>query len=85
MSDSENVDLPSEAVISRALRDIVITIHKSGKPQDLTVKRVRNRAEEALDLPADFLKSDVKWKQKSSDLIRDAVVCMFRPLPRSRC
>ena len=73
MSDSETVDIPTEATISRALRDVVISIHKSGNTDDLTVKRVRARAEQQLGLPGGFLKSE-DWKQKSQSLIHDAVV-----------
>jgi hypothetical protein len=78
MSDSER-DRPSEAAISGKLRDIVIAIHKSGNAQDLTVKRVRARAEKELGLDEGFFKSDATWKQKSQTEIVDAVVPM--PLP----
>lgn len=74
MSDSE-AGIPSVATISRGLRDAVIAIHKSGKEDDLTVKRVRARAEQNLYLPDGFFKSE-EWKQKSNDLIREAVVCL---------
>lgn len=74
MSDSDTGNLPSEATISRALRDTVIAIHKSGNTDDLTVKRVRTRAEEQLGLPAGFLKTDTSWKRKSHNLIHEAVV-----------
>jgi hypothetical protein len=73
MSDSE-ADIPSEASITRALRDVVISIHTSGNSDDLTVKRVRTRAEEELGLPAGFFKNH-DWKQKSHELIHEAVVC----------
>ncbi|KAF1963621.1 hypothetical protein CC80DRAFT_10362 [Byssothecium circinans] len=72
MSDSEMADIPAEATISRALRDVVISIHKAGNTNDLTVKRVRARAEEELGLPSGFLKSE-DWKQKSQTLIHEAV------------
>jgi len=75
MSDSE-VDVPSEAVISQKLRDVVIAIHKSGNAEDLTLKRVRVRAEKELSLPDGFLKTDSKWKEQSKDIIGDAVVCI---------
>jgi hypothetical protein len=74
MSDSEPADLPSDAAISRTLRDTVIAIHKSGNTDDLTVKRVRARAEQELGLPAGFLKTNSQWKQKSHDQIHEAVV-----------
>ena len=74
MSDSEPDNLPSDATIERTLRHAVQAIHKSGKEEDLTVKRVRTRAEQELHLPLDFLKSDKTWKGRSSTIIKDAVV-----------
>ncbi|KAJ4303419.1 hypothetical protein N0V90_002313 [Kalmusia sp. IMI 367209] len=81
MSDSET-DVPSAATISRAIRDTVISIHKSGKDEDLTVKRVRARAEQTLGLTNGFLKND-DWKDKSKDLILKAVdqYCGDEPEP----
>ncbi|CAN9250703.1 unnamed protein product [Alternaria alternata] len=72
MSDSE-ADRPSEATITNRLRDIVIAIHKSGKSDDLTVKRVRARAEKELGLNDGFFKTDSAWKEKSQKTIVDAV------------
>jgi hypothetical protein len=73
MSDIEG-DVPSEAIISQKLRDVVLAIHKSGKDEDLTVKRVRARAEKELSLPDGFLKTDSKWSKQSKSVIGDAVV-----------
>ncbi|KAF2789340.1 hypothetical protein K505DRAFT_284577 [Melanomma pulvis-pyrius CBS 109.77] len=70
MSDS---DRPSDATISRTLRDVVVAIHKTGKVEDLTVKRVRAKAESELGLSAGFLKTSQEWKQKSHDAILEAV------------
>ncbi|KAK1916248.1 hypothetical protein P3342_004065 [Pyrenophora teres f. teres] len=83
MSDSER-DGPSEAVIASKLRDTVIAIHKSGKDDDLTVKRVRARAEKELGLEAGFFKTNSTWKQKSQELIVDAVdkFCTDEPSPQ---
>jgi hypothetical protein len=66
--------LASEATISQKLRDVVVAIHKSGRTDDLTLKRVRARAEKELSLPNGFLKTDAVWKQKSKDRIDAAVV-----------
>lgn len=66
-------DQPSEAAITRKLEDVVISLHKAGNTDDLTVKRVRARAEEQLGLPAGLLKG-ADWKQKSQDAIMAAVV-----------
>lgn len=73
MSDAEGAT-PSEAAITNKLRDIVIAIHKSGKTDDLTVKRVRARAEKELGLDEGFFKTDASWKEKSQKTIVDAVV-----------
>lgn len=73
MSDPES-EMPSEAAITSKLRDIVIAIHKSGNTDDLTVKRVRARAEKELGLDEGFFKSDASWKDKSQKAIVDAVV-----------
>lgn len=73
MSDSD-AGMPSEAAISRKLRDVVIAIHKTGKSDDLTLKRVRVRAEKELGLDDGFLKKDSVWKKKSEEIIKQAVV-----------
>lgn len=73
MSDLET-DTPSEATISRTLRDVVVAIYKSGKEEDLTTKRVRARAETELGLSDGFFKQP-EWNQKSKTLIMEAVVC----------
>lgn len=70
MSDTEQ---SSDTAILKKLQDVVISLHKSGNTADLTVKRVRTRAEEALGLPAGLLKG-AEWKQKSQDAIMEAVV-----------
>lgn len=74
MSDAETANRPSNAAISRTLRQVVIATHKSGKDEDLTVKRVRAKAEEQLGLSPGFLKTSPEWKQKSQDTILEAVV-----------
>lgn len=73
MSGSER-DTPSDAQIASKLRDVVIAIHKSGKTDDLTVKRVRARAEKELGLDDGFFKRDASWKDRSQKTIVDAVV-----------
>jgi hypothetical protein len=80
MSDSEGA-IPSGDAISQKLRDVVISIHKTAKPEDLTVKRVRVRAEKELSLPDGFLKKDPVWKQKSQDTILAAVVSIHLSCP----
>jgi hypothetical protein len=74
MSDSDSPNPPSDEAISEALRNVVISLHKAGDTDELTVKRVRTRAETSLGLPAGYLKGDEHWKQKSHEVILDAVV-----------
>lgn len=74
MSDSDTPNLPSDEAISEALRNIVISLHKAGNDADLTLKRVRARAETSLGLPAGYLKGDQHWKLKSQSVITDAFV-----------
>ncbi|ORY00612.1 hypothetical protein BCR34DRAFT_494517 [Clohesyomyces aquaticus] len=69
MSGSEAADIPGEATISRALEDAVVAIYKTGNHDDLTVKRVRIKAEQQLGLPAGFFKGNAEWKQKSQTVI----------------
>ena len=75
MSDSDTTDQPSDAIISRALRDIVIATHKAGKHEDVTVKRVRAKVEEQLGLGAGFFKIRPEWKQRSERVIHEVFVC----------
>lgn len=74
MSDSEPSGRPTDASISRALQGVVKALFDEGKVEELTVKRVRTRAEADLGLSAGFFKDDQKWKQKSHDIIHAAVV-----------
>ena len=67
-------DQPSEATVRKQLQDIFVSLHKAGNTDDLTVNRVRTRAEEALGLEAGFFNSSSNWKQKSKDTIKEAVV-----------
>lgn len=84
MSDSEG-GAPSEATISQKLRDVVLAIHKTGKDDELTLKRVRARAEKELSLGDGFLKTDSKWKEQSKTIIGDAVVSLCTRECSSRC
>ncbi|KAF1943297.1 hypothetical protein EJ02DRAFT_453393 [Clathrospora elynae] len=83
MCDSDGAR-PSSAAIANKLRDVVIAIHKSGRTDDLTVKRVRTRTEKELGLDDGFFKTDSSWKQKSQETILDAVerYCHDEPTPK---
>ena len=75
MSDSDG-DIPSAAAIADGIRDIVISIHKAGNDDDRTVNHVRSGAEKKLGLPSGYLKNS-DWKDKSKNLIKEAVVCII--------
>lgn len=83
MSDSD-VNMPPDAVLSKKLREIVIAIHKSGNTDDLTVKRVRMRAEKELGLDEGFFKTNSSWKRRSQEEIVEAVdkYCQADPSPQ---
>ncbi|KAH9875543.1 hypothetical protein J1614_004279 [Plenodomus biglobosus] len=82
MADAQPT-LPSEAAISNALRNVVIDLHKAGNADDLTVKRVRARAEKQLGLDDGFFKTHPSWKQRSHEAIVEAVekYCDAEPPP----
>lgn len=81
MSDSETAT-PSATAISDAIRQVVISIHKSGSDDGLTVNAVRTGAEQKLRVSAGFLKQG-NWKEKSKKLIKEAVdkYCGDEPAP----
>lgn len=66
---------PSDKELERTLRDTVAEIFKSGKTEELTVKRVRLAAEKALHIEEGFFRSNGDWKGKSDQIIKDEVVC----------
>lgn len=81
MSDSSLSDgHPSDATLEQALRNAVRKVYKSGKLEELTVKRIRKSTEGKLDLQDDFFKNDSAWKEKSKDIIQSEVV-RVRPCP----
>ncbi|KAK4694144.1 hypothetical protein P7C71_g3387, partial [Lecanoromycetidae sp. Uapishka_2] len=74
MSDSSLSDgLPSDATLERALRSVVQKVYKSGKLEELTVKRIRKSAEGELDLQDGFFKNNSAWKERSKDIIQSEV------------
>lgn len=79
MSDSESdisapAKNPSEKTLTAGLRDAVATIFKTGKEEELTIKRVRLAAEKALGLEQGFFRNDETWKAMSDEIIRDEAV-----------
>lgn len=71
---------PSDKQIDKALRDVVADTFKSGKTDELTVKRMRLAAEKALGIEDGFFRGDSVWKVKSDQIIKEEVVspCLRR-------
>ncbi|KAJ0426261.1 hypothetical protein BJY00DRAFT_307758 [Aspergillus carlsbadensis] len=70
---SEVPSQPSDTQLGKALRDAVAKIYKTGKIEELTVKRVRLAAEKALQLEEGYFKANGDWKARSEQIIRDEV------------
>ncbi|KAL2838744.1 hypothetical protein BJX68DRAFT_248538 [Aspergillus pseudodeflectus] len=64
---------PSDKQLEKALRDAVAQIYKTGKMEELTVKRVRLAAEKALQLEEGYFKRNGEWKARSEQIIKDEV------------
>ncbi|TPR10076.1 Phosphotransferase enzyme family protein [Aspergillus niger] len=64
---------PADDALEQALRDAVTKVYKSGKMEELTVKRVRLAAEKALELEEGFYKTQGDWKTRSEQIIKDQV------------
>ncbi|KAL4996356.1 hypothetical protein BDV10DRAFT_111437 [Aspergillus recurvatus] len=64
---------PSDKELERALRETVAKIFRTGKMEELTVKRVRLAAEKTLQLEEGFFKSNGDWKARSDKIIKDEV------------
>ncbi|KAL2800789.1 hypothetical protein BJX66DRAFT_290135 [Aspergillus keveii] len=64
---------PSDKQLEKALRDAVAKIYKTGKMEELTVKRVRLAAEKALQLEEGYFKANGEWKARSEQIIKDEV------------
>lgn len=71
--------MPSAAALEKALRQAFRKVLKSN-PDDVTVRKVRNAAEQALGLDNGFFKEHNEWNKRSKDLIHDEVVSII-PAP----
>ena len=71
-SSSSNAT-PSEKVLEQVLRNVVQAVYRSGDMAELTVKRIRKGAEEALNLDDGFFKEE-HWKDRSKRIIEHEVV-----------
>lgn len=65
---------PSDARLEKALRNTVANIFRTGKLEELTVKRVRLATETALGLEEGFFKAHEEWKTRSDRIIKDEAV-----------
>lgn len=72
-SDSSN-SIPSDDRLEKALRNTVANIFRTGKLEELTVKRVRLATETALGLEEGFFKAHEEWKTRSDQIIKDEAV-----------
>lgn len=66
--------VPSDDVIETTLRRMVFDVWSTEKFEELTVRRIRGKAEKALGLDEGFFKGDERWKVKSDQIIKDEVV-----------
>ncbi|KAK2810144.1 hypothetical protein FQN49_008554 [Arthroderma sp. PD_2] len=87
MSDSESetqssTELPGPETLEQGLRDTVANIYKSGKLDELTVKRVRLATEQKLGLEEGFFKNHNEWKPRSDEIIKDEVEVQENPPPK---
>lgn len=72
-NDSSN-SIPSDDRLEKALRNSVANIFRTGKLEELTVKRVRRATETALGLEEGFFKAHEEWKTRSDQIIKDEAV-----------
>jgi hypothetical protein len=65
---------PSTPEIEAALRNAIKEAIDDGKEEFITVRYIRNKAIEALDLDEGFFLTD-EWKPKSKQFIQRTTVC----------
>lgn len=77
-SDEEAGETPadkhSDERLEKGLRDTVASIFRSGKLEELTVKRVRLATETTLGLEEGFFKGHEEWKSRSESVIKEEAV-----------
>ncbi|KAI4213460.1 MAG: hypothetical protein LQ351_003960 [Letrouitia transgressa] len=77
-SSQSSHNVPSAAALEKALRQAFRKVLKSN-PDDVTVRKVRNAAEQALGLDNGFFKEHNEWNKRSKDLIHDEVEAQDGP------
>lgn len=71
--ESASTNVAEDARIEQCLRALVIKTFASDA-DNLTLKRIRTKAEAELDLEDGYLKADAIWKTKSKDIVADELV-----------
>jgi len=66
---------PDHLKIKFELRNTVTRIYENGNLEDLTVRRVREAAEDKLGLERGWFKAHPYWKNRSKELIEQEAVC----------
>jgi len=71
---------PTEKALTAALKRAVNDVFHSNEKDLLTVRFIRTKVEEELDLKGSFF-TEGKWKDKSKVIIKgEAVSCLFIPI-----
>lgn len=83
-TDNSSHLMPSDDRLEKALRDTVANIFRTGKLEELTVKRVRLATENALGLDEGFFKAHKEWKTRSDQIIKNEAVRVMRYLPKTQ-
>lgn len=73
-TNNSSNSISSDGRLEKALRDTVANIFRTGKLEELTVKRVRLAAETTLGLDEGFFKAHDEWKTRSEQIIKDEAV-----------
>ena len=69
---------PSDAILEKALRDVVRDSFRRGDTDNITVKRIRIATEERLHMQHDFFKNDDVWKTRSKEVIEEEAVRLWQ-------
>jgi hypothetical protein len=83
-TNNSSNSLPSDDRLEKALRNTVANIFRTGKLDELTVKRVRLATETALGLEEGFFKAHEEWKTRSDQIIKDEAVRDAFSLPEKK-
>lgn len=65
--------IPPDEAVDNALRNAVTNTFRTGKLEELTVRRMRSAAEGALGLQEGFLRGNAVWKKRSDRVVKGEV------------